>query len=213
MRVNIPEFHGDTLNPKGFIDCLVVVEEVFEFKEIDDQLVSCYIGGLRVQIMDSVNMFNPVTLSYAYQRALGGSSGSGNMASRFVPNQTRPGGGNTGPVSKGVGSSGLRCFNRGETGHRQSKSKKIGSLVIVEKINSNAYCLKLLSHIRCSDVFNVKHLLPYHGDSSDDDLVGNSRTNFVYPRGNDAGPSVEERALFFLEAQVRVKKRPLFKVA
>nr|GEW64013.1 putative reverse transcriptase domain-containing protein [Tanacetum cinerariifolium] len=23
--------------------------------------------------------------------------------------------------------------------------------------------------------------LPYHGDSSDDDLVGNSRTNFVYP--------------------------------
>nr|GFB06391.1 putative reverse transcriptase domain-containing protein [Tanacetum cinerariifolium] len=22
---------------------------------------------------------------------------------------------------------------------------------------------------------------PYHGDSSDDDLVGNSRTNFVYP--------------------------------
>ncbi|GKG63015.1 hypothetical protein Tco_0638662, partial [Tanacetum coccineum] len=29
MRVNIPEFHGDTLNPKGFIDWLVVVEEVF----------------------------------------------------------------------------------------------------------------------------------------------------------------------------------------
>nr|GFC19751.1 putative reverse transcriptase domain-containing protein [Tanacetum cinerariifolium] len=43
--------------------------------------------------------------------------------------------------------------------------------------------------------------LPYHGDSSDDDLVGNSRTNFVYPLRNDAGPSVEERALLFLEAQ------------
>nr|GEY09400.1 hypothetical protein [Tanacetum cinerariifolium] len=36
---------------------------------------------------------------------------------------------------------------------------------------------------------------PYHGDSSDD-LVGNSRTNFVYPWGNDEGPSIEERALF-----------------
>ncbi|GJV10386.1 putative reverse transcriptase domain-containing protein [Tanacetum coccineum] len=39
----------------------------------------------------------------------------------------------------------------------------------------------LPSHIRCSDVFNVKHLLPYHGDSSEDDLVMNSRANFVYP--------------------------------
>nr|GEZ45907.1 hypothetical protein [Tanacetum cinerariifolium] len=35
----------------------------------------------------------------------GGSSGSGNVTSRFVPNQTKVGGGNTGPVSKGVGSS------------------------------------------------------------------------------------------------------------
>ncbi|GKF24735.1 hypothetical protein Tco_0077057 [Tanacetum coccineum] len=68
-------------------------------------------------------MFDPVTLSDAYQRALAfekqnrwvrsssspaiieGSSGSGNATSRFVPNQTKVGGGNTGPVSKGVGSS------------------------------------------------------------------------------------------------------------
>nr|GEV50189.1 hypothetical protein [Tanacetum cinerariifolium] len=34
--------------------------------------------------------------------------------------------------------------------------------------------------------------LPYHGDSSDDDRVRNSRTNFVYPWGNDEGPSIEE---------------------
>ncbi|GJT01658.1 retrovirus-related pol polyprotein from transposon TNT 1-94 [Tanacetum coccineum] len=92
--------------------------------------------------MDSVNMFGPVTLSDAYQRALafekqnqrvgsssspavtGGSSGSGNVTSRFVPNQTKVGGGNTGPVSKGVGSSGLKCFNCGEPGHRQSECKK-----------------------------------------------------------------------------------------
>nr|GFB76868.1 hypothetical protein [Tanacetum cinerariifolium] len=49
--------------------------------------------------------------------------------------------------------------------------------------------------------------LPYHGDSFDDDFVGNSRTNFVYPWGNDEGPSIEERALLFLEAQDRVKEK------
>nr|GEX67215.1 putative reverse transcriptase domain-containing protein [Tanacetum cinerariifolium] len=49
--------------------------------------------------------------------------------------------------------------------------------------------------------------LPYHGDSSDDDLVGNLRTNFVYLWGNDEGPSIEERELLFLEAQDRVKKK------
>ncbi|GKB94978.1 putative reverse transcriptase domain-containing protein [Tanacetum coccineum] len=97
--------------------------------------------------------------------------------------------------------------------YNKLSAKKIGPLEIVEKINSNAYRLKLPSHIRCSDVFNVKHLLPYHGDSSDDDLVVNSRENFVYPGGNDAGPSIEERAILFLEAQDRVKKDPLFKRA
>nr|GEU73055.1 hypothetical protein [Tanacetum cinerariifolium] len=40
--------------------------------------------------------------------------------------------------------------------------------------------------------------LPYHGNSSDDDLVGNSRTNFFYPWGNDEGPSIEERVILFL---------------
>ncbi|GJV20457.1 putative nucleotidyltransferase, ribonuclease H [Tanacetum coccineum] len=95
--------------------------------------------------------------------------------------------------------------------YNKLSAKKIGPLEIVEKINSNAYRLKLPSHIRCSDVFNVKHLLPYHGDSSDDDPVVNSRANFVYPGENDAGPSIEERAILFLEAQDRVKKGPFFK--
>nr|GFC95265.1 reverse transcriptase domain-containing protein [Tanacetum cinerariifolium] len=37
MRVNILEFDGNTLNPEGFIDCLVTVEEVFEFKEVPEK--------------------------------------------------------------------------------------------------------------------------------------------------------------------------------
>ncbi|GKC62572.1 putative nucleotidyltransferase, ribonuclease H, partial [Tanacetum coccineum] len=55
-------------------------------------------------------------------------------------------------------------------------AKKIGPLKIMEKINSNAFRLKLPSHIRCSNVFN--------------DLAMNSRTDFVYPGGNDGGKPV-----------------------
>ncbi|GKC08185.1 putative reverse transcriptase domain-containing protein [Tanacetum coccineum] len=67
--------------------------------------------------------------------------------------------------------------------YNKLSAKKICPLEIVEKINSNAYLLKLPSHIRCSDVLNVKHLISYHGDSFDDDLAMNSGTNFVYLGG------------------------------
>ena len=73
--------------------------------------------------------------------------------------------------------------------------KKIGLVEIIEKINPNAYHLKLPSHIRTSDVFNVKHLIPYDGDSSDEDDVGNLRANFSHPGGNDA----VEKALTYLD--------------
>nr|GEW99309.1 putative reverse transcriptase domain-containing protein [Tanacetum cinerariifolium] len=63
------------------------------------------------------------------------------------------------------------------------------------------------------DIFNVKHLFPFHGNSSDEDSVGNSRTNFVYPGGNDVNPSIEERADLFLEVHDRVRKRGLLKLA
>ncbi|XP_026380121.1 uncharacterized protein LOC113274914 [Papaver somniferum] len=69
--------------------------------------------------------------------------------------------------------------------YNKLKARKIGSLEIVAKINSNAYKLKLPSHIRTSDVFNVKHLVPFCGDNSDDDTT-NSRANFSQPRENDA---------------------------
>nr|GEV08087.1 hypothetical protein [Tanacetum cinerariifolium] len=194
--------------------------------------------------------------------------------------RAKAGGSNTGPVPKATSSSGLKCFNCGEPGHRQSECKKVGKrhlladpedndddvtygdykaasvydeeleykeeyvfgdvgvnlvvrrpcltpkvdgddwlkhnifqstctilgkfkdeLEIMEKMNLNAYCLKLPSHIWCSNVFNVKHLLPYHGNSFDEDCVGNSRINFVYPGGNDVNPSIKEQANLFLEAQ------------
>ncbi|GJT73455.1 hypothetical protein Tco_1032741 [Tanacetum coccineum] len=88
---------------------LIRLEKVFLSREHDDPTFFGYISGLRDQIIDYVNMFVPMTLFDAYQRVLdfekqkrrvgsssspaitGGSSSSGNVASRFVPNQARPG--------------------------------------------------------------------------------------------------------------------------
>nr|GEX82824.1 putative reverse transcriptase domain-containing protein [Tanacetum cinerariifolium] len=66
-------------------------------------------------------------------------------------------------------------------------------------------CLGEHEELRRQKLRDFVEGLPYHGDSSIDDLVGNSRMNFVYLWGNDAGPSVEERALLFLVAQDRIK--------
>ncbi|GJT21307.1 hypothetical protein Tco_0891244 [Tanacetum coccineum] len=74
--------------------------------------------------------------------------------------------------------------------HKYSKlaAKKIGPVEIVEKINPNAYRLRLPIHVRTSDFFNVKHLIPFLGDSSsdEDDAVPDSMSNLLYPGGNDA---------------------------
>ena len=48
-------------------------------------------------------------------------------------------------------------------------ARKIGPLEIVEKINPNAYHVKLSSHIRTVDIFNVKHLIPVADSGSDED--------------------------------------------
>ena len=64
-------------------------------------------------------------------------------------------------------------------------ARKIGPMEIVEKINSNAYRLKLPSHSHTSDIFNVKHLVPFHGDNSSEE-TDNSRANFLHPGGDDA---------------------------
>ncbi|PKI60891.1 hypothetical protein CRG98_018716 [Punica granatum] len=69
---------------------------------------------------------------------------------------------------------------------------KIGHVEVVKKINSNAYWLKLPSHIRTADVFNVKYLISYANDSSDDD---NSRANSLHLWENDATEDVTNRYL------------------
>ncbi|KAJ9546716.1 hypothetical protein OSB04_019259 [Centaurea solstitialis] len=191
MRIDVPEFDGESLNPEGFIDWLVTVEEVFEFKgvpedkrvaliatrlrgrasawwqqlkqtrsrlgkskiESEAHLVSRYIGGLRGQIMDSVNLFDPMTIPEAHQRALafekqsrwggsyapaniGGSSGQNSLMPRGgpSPNQKNVAGGNAGPIPKGPSSGGLKCFSCGESGHRQSECKRAGKRVMFGEV-------------------------------------------------------------------------------
>lgn len=66
-------------------------------------------------------------------------------------------------------------FSAGE--YNKLKARKIGPLEILEKMNANAYKVRLPPHVRCSDVFNVKHLFPYvEGDESTD-----SRSNLLLP--------------------------------
>ena len=69
--------------------------------------------------------------------------------------------------------------------YNKLSAKKIGPVEIVEKTNSNAHRLKLPSHIQTADIFNVKHLIPFSSDSSNDDAFLNLRLNFLYLGGND----------------------------
>jgi hypothetical protein len=59
----------------------------------------------------------------------------------------------------------------------------VGPIEIIQKINLNAYQLKLTSHIKTSDVFNVKHHVSFIDDSSNEDA--NSRTNSLQPGEDD----------------------------
>lgn len=58
--------------------------------------------------------------------------------------------------------------------YNKLKPRKIGPLEILEKINANAYRLRLPANMNTADVFNVKHLSPFH----DSDDMENSGTNF-----------------------------------
>ncbi|PKI38678.1 hypothetical protein CRG98_040936 [Punica granatum] len=119
-----------------------------EVHETEDQLVARYIGGLRVQIQDTVNMFDPPSVSAAHQRALqvekqsrrnsdfGNTSniGSSSGANRYGGSggsgaANRPGGvanrniANTSQSNRPTGN-GMSCFGCGEVGHRQFECRK-----------------------------------------------------------------------------------------
>lgn len=49
--------------------------------------------------------------------------------------------------------------------YNKLKSKKVGPCEILKRINPNAYKVQLPPHLCTSNVFNVKHLSPYHDDN------------------------------------------------
>ena len=66
--------------------------------------------------------------------------------------------------------------------YNKLKSRKIGPVEILARINPNAYKVRLPPHLRTSDVFNVKHIFLYHGDND----VLDSWSNPSNPAGPDA---------------------------
>lgn len=66
--------------------------------------------------------------------------------------------------------------------YNKLKAKKIGPLEVLERINDNAYRLRLPDGVNTSDVFNVKYLSRYVPP----DPVLDSGTNLSHPEGPDA---------------------------
>ena len=67
--------------------------------------------------------------------------------------------------------------------YKKLAARKIAPVEIVEKINPNAYQLKLPSQIKTLNIFNVKHHVLFIEDSSEEDA--NLRANSVQPEEDD----------------------------
>ncbi|TXG69072.1 hypothetical protein EZV62_004007 [Acer yangbiense] len=96
--------------------------------------------------------------------------------------------------------------NREET---QSKRLRQKGNQIGEKVNSKHskhYRLRLLGHIRSADNFNVKHLIPYNGDSAlEDEGVLNSRPNSIQPEEDNVELIANKRPITTLTTVVPIK--------
>jgi hypothetical protein len=111
-----------------------------DLAETDDQLVSRYIEGLQQNIQDSLNLFDPINVSAAHQRALllekmaargstgffkRGTGGSTtccnglftprNTTQSTIPNRAPI---TTNPSNWSATTNGPKCFKCGEPGHR-----------------------------------------------------------------------------------------------
>ena len=98
-------------------------------------MVARYIGGLRIQIQDAVNILDPVSVSAAHQRALIIERQSNRHTGSVVQNSgigSSSGSAGSGVVNRGAGqfnrdpgsSSNMKCFGCGEVGHRKADCKK-----------------------------------------------------------------------------------------
>lgn len=113
-----------------------------DIAETEEQTVSRYIGGLRVAIQDVLNMFDPLTVAEAHQRALAierqQSRRNYNSPTTVPPNRgpatalpvpranpaahpALPSAPATAPPNVGGG---IRCFGCGESGHRRNVCPK-----------------------------------------------------------------------------------------
>ncbi|GKB46852.1 hypothetical protein Tco_0897605 [Tanacetum coccineum] len=78
MRVNNPDFAGDTLSPEGFIDWLVGLRDVPAVTESETGRALAF-EKLNRRVVSSSSP------------AIIGASGSGNVASHFAPSQAKAG--------------------------------------------------------------------------------------------------------------------------
>ncbi|KAL4183969.1 hypothetical protein AMTRI_Chr11g157670 [Amborella trichopoda] len=92
--------------------------------------------------------------------------------------------------------------------YNKLSNRKIGPCEILTQINDNAYKLKLPSQKRTSDVFNIKHLIPYAEDTSSDEEL-NSRKSSLQPGKDDA---VEIIVLNYLERSDLDRKKTKQKI-
>lgn len=61
--------------------------------------------------------------------------------------------------------------------YNKLKSRKLGLVEVLERINANSYRLQLPAHINTSNVFNVKYFSKFRGDNE----VPDSETNLLLP--------------------------------
>jgi hypothetical protein len=132
-----------------------------DLAETGDQIVSRYIEGLRQNIQDPLNLFDPVNVSVAHQRALllekmtargsTGFFGRGTVSNTtryngpFTPqNTTQSTNPNRSPITtkppnRSTAMNGPKCFKCGEPGHRIvdcRKGEKYGKGLLIDSGNT-----------------------------------------------------------------------------